>query len=249
MCTVTWIHDDDGYQVLCNRDEKRTRRRALPPSIHTRGGVRYIAPSDGDFGGTWIAANEFGLTLCLLNGQWKQPQSPKERHSRGHLLLEWITASSAWEVAGRAQDSDLTPYLPFTLAAFEPGEPAMVVEWNGVEAAVIPYGDALLPLTSSSYQSELVMQRRRTDFQTKLHAAGRLDAELLYFFHESHNGHPDAFSTCMHRPDAETVSFSWVKVGSTNIDFFYTPAAPCRWAAGTHTVLPHAGVRESVLCS
>ncbi|MBI4909752.1 MAG: hypothetical protein HY820_39405, partial [Acidobacteria bacterium] len=65
---MSWLHDTDGYQVLCNRDEKKTRRKALPPVVNTRQGVRYIAPADGDHGGTWIAVNDRGLTLCLLNG-------------------------------------------------------------------------------------------------------------------------------------------------------------------------------------
>ncbi len=24
MCTVSWIHQDEGYQLLCNRDDART---------------------------------------------------------------------------------------------------------------------------------------------------------------------------------------------------------------------------------
>jgi hypothetical protein len=29
MCTVSWIHEADGYQLLCNRDENHTRYRAV----------------------------------------------------------------------------------------------------------------------------------------------------------------------------------------------------------------------------
>jgi hypothetical protein len=32
----------------------------------------------------------------------------------------------------------------------------------------------------------------------------------------------------MHRGDAETVSFSWVKVTASDVEFFYAPGAPCR---------------------
>jgi len=46
MCTVSWIHDSDGYEVLCNRDEKLTRQPALPPQIRERDGIRYLAPVD-----------------------------------------------------------------------------------------------------------------------------------------------------------------------------------------------------------
>ena len=33
MCTISWIHDKDGYQLLCNRDEKLTRKSALEPRL------------------------------------------------------------------------------------------------------------------------------------------------------------------------------------------------------------------------
>ena len=68
MCTVSWVHQPGGYHLLSNRDEKRTRGTASAPALVERGGVRFIAPIDADFGGTWIAANEFGISLCLLNG-------------------------------------------------------------------------------------------------------------------------------------------------------------------------------------
>jgi hypothetical protein len=32
----------------------------------------------------------------------------------------------------------------------------------------------------------------------------------------------------MHRADARTVSFSWVRVTDAGVEFFYAPDAPCR---------------------
>ncbi|MBI4902435.1 MAG: NRDE family protein, partial [Acidobacteria bacterium] len=212
----------------------KTRRKALPPVVNTRQGVRYIAPADGDHGGTWIAVNDRGLTLCLLNGAGSGPS----RASRGILIPTLMNEHAAWRVAERLWDRDLTGFAPFTLLALEPDMPAMIVEWNGHEKVVLPDADTLMPLTSSSYETERVVERRRLDFQTKAQAAGKVDAAFLYFFHESHNGHPDAFSTCMHRADAGTVSFSWVKVNSSEAEFFYSPEAPCRFAPGVRRQVP-----------
>ncbi len=44
MCTVSWTRQDGGYRLFCNRDEKHTRRIALPPAVRERRGVRFIAP-------------------------------------------------------------------------------------------------------------------------------------------------------------------------------------------------------------
>ena len=52
MCPVSWVHEEGGYQLLCNRDEKRTRAQAASPRIDVTEGVRFIAPVDADRGGS-----------------------------------------------------------------------------------------------------------------------------------------------------------------------------------------------------
>src|SRR6516225_12282164 len=134
MCTVTWLREEGGYHLFCNRDEKLTRKPALPPQLGVRDGVRYLAPIDGDFGGTWIATNEFGVSLCLLNGALLNGTGgprPAVVRSRGLLLLDLISSRSLEEVVNTVEATDLTLYASFTLAALSPGEPAMVIEWNG----------------------------------------------------------------------------------------------------------------------
>ena len=114
-----------------NRDEKRTRGRAFAPAIRECGGVRYVAPVDSDFGGTWIAVNEFGVSVCLLNGDaGTQNAFPSPRRSRGLLLREL-----AWETTGAdcllsLKQLDLSPYAPFVLLILEPDRPAILAEWN-----------------------------------------------------------------------------------------------------------------------
>lgn len=239
MCTVSWIHENGGYQLLCNRDEKRTRKPAVPPQLQTRNDTRYIAPSDGDHGGTWIAANERGMSLCLLNGT---PNAERFLHSRsrGHLIPELIAAQTLWEVCERIANPNLACYAPFTLIGLEPSSPATLIEWDGIETAIVPYADHYMPVTSSSFDPDAVRQRRKAEFARLSKAYGRITPDLLFFFHENHGPHPDAYSTCMHRPDAETVSFSWVQVTPTNIDFLYSPAAPCQWHQAGHSILERA---------
>ena len=58
--------------------------------------------------------------------------------------------------------------------------------------------------------------------------ASRVDPALLYAFHTSHGAAPDAYSPCMHREDAGTVSFSWVVVTREEVRFLYSPSAPCQ---------------------
>jgi uncharacterized protein with NRDE domain len=94
MCTVSWIHQDGGYQLLCNRDERCARKPALPPRLQGRGEVRFIAPVDGEHGGSWIGVNQFGLSLCLLNRyQDRERETTEPMVSRGLVLLELLDSS------------------------------------------------------------------------------------------------------------------------------------------------------------
>ncbi len=218
MCTVSWVHDGDGYQLFCNRDEKRTRAQATPPRIGTRDGVRFIAPADGDFGGSWIGANQFGVSVCLLNGNGSRAASHR---SRGLLLLDLMTSHSVDDAAERASNNDLSVYAPFTIVALEPHRPAAVLEWDGVQLSVVLDGDRCVPLTSSSFDTREVCARRRLEFERLVQRLGKLDATVLNAFHYSVGQAPDAYSTFMQRPDARTVSFSRVKVSDAQIDFYY----------------------------
>src|ERR1044071_1445308 len=148
MSTVSWIHQDDGYHLLCNRDELQTRKPALPPVVHERGEVRFIAPIDGDHGGSWIGVNQFGVSLCLLNGYQDGAQSAiGSNKSRGLLLAGLMDASSRAEVHNGLLETDLSRFLPFNLVALEPQQKALLVNWTGRECVSDFEGEEAMPLT------------------------------------------------------------------------------------------------------
>ena len=230
MCTLSCIHDAHGYQLLFNRDEKRTRKPAITPRLATRDGVRFLAPVDGDFGGTWIASNEFGASICLLNGAnltGSGDGHPRKARSRGLLLLDLISSSSVAAVCERVRNAELSAFAPLTLAVFETDKPTALVEWNGSQKTFISQSEPCFMLTSSSFDTEEVRTRRQEEFNRLMVSAASCDAKLLSAFHRSHSPARSAYSVCMHRPDAETVSFSRVRVSPAETTFRYAPAAPC----------------------
>jgi hypothetical protein len=228
MCTVTWLREEGGYHLFCNRDEKLTRKPALPPRLGVRDGVRYLAPIDGDFGGTWIATNEFGVSLCLLNGALLNGTGgprPAVVRSRGLLLLDLISSRSLEEVVNTVEATDLTLYASFTLAALSPGEPAMVIEWNGRRSSFRAQPESCYMLTSSSFDTETVKRIRAEEFARFV--GKNCSATRLQEFHRSHAPSRSAYSPCMHRPDAETVSFSRLHVSRAESLFVHSTVAPC----------------------
>ena len=239
MCTVSWVHQTDGYHLLCNRDEKRTRGTAFAPRVVECGGVRYIAPVDSAYGGTWLSANEFGISVCLLNGSASFELSGIRR-SRGLLLRELAWAPSAEECALWLRHLDLSPFAAFSIVILEPGRSAILAQWNGIELTVDPDGDSHMPLTSSSYDAAGVRRARLNEFARRAGTMRPIDPALLYWFHSSHGTAPDAYSTCMHREDAETVSFSWVIVSKDAIRFLYSPGAPCQSKPSEQKIIARA---------
>ena len=66
MCTVSWLRQAEGYVLLCNRDERHTRKPAGGPRVGDVRGVSFVAPVDGDHGGSWIGTNQFGSDLVSI---------------------------------------------------------------------------------------------------------------------------------------------------------------------------------------
>jgi len=237
MCTASWIRDQNGYQVLFNRDEKLTRKPALEPRLVVGNATRFLAPVDGDFGGTWIGTNEFGVSACLLNGTnltGSEIQAAAPRCSRGLLLLDLIPLPSVAAICDRIKATDLSAFAPFTLATLELGNHAAIVEWDGSSKTLVLEDADRFMLTSSSFDLEGVQLSRQREY-------GHVqDREGLRAFHRSHGPARSAYSTCMHRTDAKTVSFSWIQVSRAKTDFFYTPGAPCEALPGVHLTLTNS---------
>ena len=91
----------------------------VPPPLRS-----FLAPLDGDFGGTWIAVSEHGISFGLLNRYQDAPVAvPEEPRSRGLLIPELIDATDLMSVAGRLESIDRSRYRPFTLIAIAPSRP------------------------------------------------------------------------------------------------------------------------------
>jgi hypothetical protein len=224
MCTLSWLPGPGGYTVCFNRDERRTRAPALPPAVLERSGVRFIAPLDGEAGGTWVLVNEFGLSLGLLNRYQAGSAPPPGAVSRGTLVLELAPSGGGLEALAALERRDLRPFAPFTLAAVEPGEPARLAVWDGRRLACASHTTPGLVITSSAVDEGVVRAARTNAFLDRSPATA---ADLLEL-HRSHRPTAGSTSICMHRADAETRSCSLVEAGYREVQLTHFPDAPCR---------------------
>jgi uncharacterized protein with NRDE domain len=231
MCTATWIRTSDGYEVFFNRDELATRGPASPPEVREREGVSFLAPTDGDASGTWLGVNDRGVSVGLANGTWSAGgEGGGPFRSRGLLVLDLLTAPGVDEAGQRLAEVDLFLYRPFELFALAPGETPRTWRWNG--RALVPRdvaGEGAL-LVSSSRDAARARGEREALLARLVRERGRLDEELLAAFHASHEPERGAWSPCMHREDARTVSESRIRVGEREVAFEYQPGSPCERA-------------------
>lgn len=235
MCSVSWWIDASGYQLFFNRDEQKSRAPALPPQTFILRGVKVLMPVDPVGQGSWISVNEHGLSLCLLNHyQGKKPAG--ELISRGQLVKYLSSAKTIAEVAQRFSELKLGVFAPFTLLAFELGHStARELQWNGESFCVVA---AFSPYFSSAVALEDVVTYRQSVYD----ALPNIDSHTLLAFHAQHHPEQSHMSVCMHRDDAQTVSFTGVRVSEQHRQMSYVAGSPC-----THLTAATLALKTSYL--
>lgn len=229
MCTISWLIKPKGYCVFFNRDEQITRPRAVPPAVFAGNEVRFIMPVDPQGGGAWFAVNELGLTFALLN--YYQGRLPKGRLiSRGQIVKQCSDFVDSSQVKAHVDSLNLARYAPFSLLVFAPhaavGARITMLRWDGKSLVEhIP----MCPLISSAMRYDEVHESRLKVYDQLIGGKGDGDVCVSDFvrLHSSHLPERSALSVCMHRHDAQTVSFSQVEVTEEVVRYLYSDGAPC----------------------
>jgi hypothetical protein len=227
MCTVTFIPRQAGYCLAMNRDEQLTRVAGLPPARRFIGGRAVLCPSEPD-GGTWISLNDSRASFALINWYSVAARVKRNPISRGEVVNA-VSAAASFD-AGDAElvRLPLARVNPFRLIGVFP-ERRELAEWRwDLKALGRKHHRWKARQWVSSGFDEPAAQRIRGDtFQKALKqpAAGTLS--WLRRLHRSHSPEAGPFSTCMHRSDAATVSYTEITAFPADARLRYHAAAPC----------------------
>jgi uncharacterized protein with NRDE domain len=182
MCTVTFIPTGDRYYITSNRDEKNTRKFAIPPSAYESESGKIFFPKDGDRGGSWIAVHENGNAAVLLNGAFeKHIVQPPYRLSRGKIFLHVI--ASEFPVK-RFERLSLDRIEPFTLVLLDKDD-LYECRWDGAKKyckqlkTYKPY-----IWSSATLYEEEVVKKRESWFSSFLNAKPNPSQEDVLHFHQ-----------------------------------------------------------------
>ena len=237
MCTVTFSPRKRGYALAMNRDEKLTRASGLPPVASVLHGRRVLAPSEPS-GGTWISVNDSGVTFALINWYAIRTKVESKAVSRGKVVNAVSHCDAAMQANERLELLPLRHINPFRLIGIF-SHPREIVEWRWDLNRLTSQKHAwrLRQWISSGWDEPQAQRTRGKAFQaaTKQKTVGRL--EWLRRVHRSHAPASGPFSTCMHREDAATVSYTEISVASSQTAMRYGNAAPCRCLRGQLQVL------------
>ncbi|MFW6353893.1 MAG: NRDE family protein [Verrucomicrobiota bacterium] len=220
MCTLSWALEAKGYRLFFNRDEARDRAVGEPPRVWSEAGGEFLGPRDPQGEGTWIGVNAAGWTTAVLNLYGAGVDRGAGKRSRGLIVRELAPQREAGAAEAFLGSARLRDYAPFHLVRVSPGGEGIRYSWDGSELTVQEALEQHLPLTTSSFQTERVVARRRSIFGA-LNAAGKPTAETLASFHRYFDPSDGAASVCMRREDAETVSLSEICVGPKIVSFTY----------------------------
>ena len=221
MCTITWIMENSGYKIYFNRDELRSRIHAEDPVLETRNGISAIYPVDPEGTGSWIFTNDRGLSGALLNYNIKLPF--KNFLSRGTLITDICFKKSLLAMSDEITHKDLTFFRGFTLCLFESADEPYIYRWNGRKLLKLP---SVQPIVSSSVKINKVKLNRSELFRKMISKTGDTN-KTHRDFHSSHLPEKSFLSTCMHRADSETVSFSQIICNRKKVEFIYQGKSPC----------------------
>jgi transport and Golgi organization protein 2 len=225
VCTLSFLPETNGYLVAMNRDELLTRGTAQPPAIQTVRGVKALFPTDVE-GGTWIAVTERGDTWALLNRNGGT-RSPKNV-SRGQLVLGALATFDNDDLSTWLQELGLFNFLPFRLVGINLSDRKLREwTWDGDQLSTPNHG-----WRANHWFSSGISDANAAEIRGKLFETGRAEPDSgtmnwLRRMHRSHGSAPGAFSVCVHRDDAATVSYTEVEVTAAGMRMRYLRGSPC----------------------
>ena len=232
MCTLTIFPLGNGHHRLAfNRDEARSRSAATPPRWCCFGDREALLPIDPAGRGTWIAVNDAGLAMALLNVNRQPLATGRPTRSRGTLIPALLGSGSLAAAVRRAADLSLEQYAPFRLVLFAGGEIAECL-WDGHGARWTRPTPLTAPVlfTSSGLGDDVVESPRRRLFEALLAGPGDAVARQDAFHRHSWPDQPH-LSVCMCRPDACTVSHTVIRLSPSDVVMTYFAGAPDRPSA------------------
>ncbi len=228
MCTLTLVPlGNTRVRLAFNRDESRYRPAAWVSQRRRYGGRTAILPVDPISNGTWLAVNDAGLVLALLNGT---PPGVRGREravrSRGTIIPSLLSCCRIDEALDRLVELPAREYGRFRLILLSKREVAEVMSdgerlWRKRRVSLT----GPLLWTSSGLGDHLVERPRHSLFLLHFARPGNWITQQDAFHRHRWPDEPH-LSVCMRRADACTVSYTVLERDESTAHMTYFPGPP-----------------------
>ncbi len=219
-----------GYCLAMNRDEKRARPAGLPPACRNIAGHNVVCPSEPG-GGTWIALNDTGGCFALINWYSVTDRVTHDTVSRGGIIPAVCAADNRNIVADEFARLSLDRVNPFRLIGVFPACRQITEwRWNLKKLECVNHPWRLQQWISSGFDEPKAQWVRGTALRRAQGQMSTGSLDWLRRLHRSHSPEAGPFSTCMHREDAATVSYTEISVLRSQARMCHIGTAPCRRA-------------------
>jgi uncharacterized protein with NRDE domain len=243
MCTLIALHrhvPNSPLLIAANRDEYLDRpsegpalREALKvlkardhgsgsrPGTHSSGTI--LAPLDLRAGGTWLGINASGVFTAVTNRRTDAPD-PALR-SRGMLVMEVLSISTAEEAAGRIDLLPADAYNPFNLLIADDHSAHLLTYGRSPERVDLAPGAHVIGNVHPMEESPKVARIRQETLEV---AEGPEDGMLdrMAALCRSHEGSDALAATCVHAGGYGTRSSTLLRTGASP-ELRYASGAPC----------------------
>ena len=228
MCSVTLWPRRGGYRLAMNRDELLARATGVPPARVLVGGRAVLHPGEPG-GGTWVSVNDAGVAFALINWYAVPFKASAPTVSRGEVVSSLCSGSQPGEMEAGLKGLELARMNPFRVMGFFPG-PKQVLQWRWDRRALTAEVHEWVPVQwlSSGHDEPGVQRTRGDDFDRRRMEPDAGSGPWIRRVHASHEPGRGAYSTCMHRSDAETVSYTEIEVDDSVAVMRYRSGPPCQ---------------------
>lgn len=243
MCTMTVVPLSGGrMRVAFNRDEPRGLAAGRPPQQWQAGQRMALLSTAPASGGTWLAVNNAGLVLALLDATPDVPSAEPvtAARARSEVISALLGCDSPAAALGAVEQVfDSRDFAPFRLVLVGSGV-AADVRWDGSQAMVVSrlIGGTPLLYTSSGLGDGFIEGERRALFADAFAGPASGWAAAQDAFHRHTSPGREHLSVNITRSGARTASLSVVEVGNAGAAFAYYPDGPDRPAEDVVHHLP-----------
>ena len=224
MCTVSLVPLANGRRIVCNRDERSSRPRALAPRVVPIGRRSAVFPIDPISGGTWIGVNDACLAFVLLNRALDERVGPVSfAQSRGTIIPPLLGHDRLFVATEQAMAIDPTRFEPFRLIGLQDSAVVAITSNGQRLSRAVLRADHPLLFTSSSLGDARV-EIPRGDLFDRMVVNSRYGFERgQHRFHRHRWLRRPEISVVMRRPDARTVSRTTIDVARQTVTMRYEP--------------------------